>query len=236
MRFDPPLLPGRLIRRYQRFFADVRLDDGREVTAHCPNPGSMRGILRENGRVLLSPAEGAKRKLAWTWELARCGRIWAGINTLRTNRLVGEALRRGRIAELMDFDDIRAEAPMGERRRVDFLLHRDGEPCYVEVKNVTLAEGRTALFPDSVTARGSAHLMELRALAERGVRAVMLYLVNRGDCDRAGPAREIDPAYAENLAAAVDAGVETIAYRARSGRRGIRVEGRIPFSPRWPGR
>ena len=117
----------------------------------------------------------------------------------------------------------------GERRRVDFLLSTGEDLCYVEVKNVSLAEGTTALFPDSVTARGTAHLVELTTLAKQGRRAVMLYLVNRADCDRAGPARAIDPTYAEHLDLAVKAGVETLAYRARSGRRGIRIEKRLPF-------
>jgi len=229
MRFPTPLIPGRLLRRYKRFLADVRLDDGEVVTAHCPNPGSMKGVLRIGGRVLLSDSDNPARKLRYTWELARLGRIWAGVNTMRTNRVVEDALRRDRIPELTGYEEIRPEAPMGERRRVDFLLSTGEDLCYVEVKNVSLAEGTTALFPDSVTARGTAHLVELTALAEQGRRAVMLYLVNRADCDRAGPARAIDPTYAEHLDIAVKAGVETLAYRARSGRRGIRIEKRLPF-------
>jgi sugar fermentation stimulation protein A len=222
-------VPGRLLRRYQRFLADVRLDDGREVIAHCPNPGSMKSCLRPGGRVLLTESDAPRRKLRYTWELARIGRVWVGINTMRTNRVVEEALRKERVPELSGYEEIRPEAPMGRRRRVDFLLGSGDRFCYVEVKNVTLAVGREARFPDSVTARGAAHLVELAARVREGHRAAMLYLVNRSDCDRAGPAREIDPHYAARLEEAVGAGVEAIAYRAKAGRGGIRLADRIPF-------
>ena len=229
MRFAAPLVPGRLLRRYKRFLADVLLDDGSEVTAHCPNPGSMMGLLRPRARVLLSESDAPHRKLRYSWELVRVGRTWAGINTMRTNRVVEDALRRRRIPELAGWSEIRAEAPLGECRRVDFLLREDGRPCWVEVKNVTLADGNVARFPDAVTARGTAHLVELTGRVREGDRAVMLYLVNRGDCSWAGPAADIDPVYADTLREALDAGVEALAYRARAGRSGNRVEQRIPF-------
>jgi sugar fermentation stimulation protein A len=229
MKFDAPLLPGRLIRRYKRFLADVRLDDDTVVTAHCPNPGTMKGCHRPGGRVLLSESDNPKRKLAYTWELARMGRIWVGVNTLRTNRVVGEALARRRIPEVADYPEIRAEVAMGDRRRVDFLLRDEDRLCYLEVKNVSLAVDGVARFPDAVTARGTAHLLELSERVREGHRAVMLYMVNRGDCDRAGPARDIDPVYAENLEAAVAVGVTTLAYRARVGKNGITLADRIPF-------
>jgi sugar fermentation stimulation protein A len=220
-----------LIRRYKRFLADVRLEDGSVVTAHCPNPGSMKGCLVEDGEVLLSTSDDPNRKLKYTWELARINRTWVGLNTLRTNKVVEEALRKGKIPELAQYNLIRPETKMGENRRVDFLLSNDAGHAFVEVKNVTLTDGKkTALFPDSVTKRGSAHLQELSDRIREGHRAVMLYLVNRSDCDRCGPAGEIDPDYAENLRRAVMTGVETIAYRARVGQRGITVADRIPFT------
>lgn len=231
MRLPEPLIPGRLIRRYKRFLADVRLEDGTVVTAHCANPGSMKGCLVEDGEVLLSRSDNSNRKLEYTWELARLGRVWVGLNTLRTNKIVEEALRKGKIPELAQYDVIRPEVKMGENRRVDFLLSHAGGHAYVEVKNVTLTDGKkTALFPDSVTKRGSAHLMELSDRIREGHRAVMFYLVNRPDCDRCGPAGEIDPEYAENLRKAIMTGVEAIAYRARVGNRGITVADRIPFT------
>ncbi len=230
MRLPEPLIRGRLVRRYKRFLVDVRLEDDSVVTAHCPNPGSMKGCLVQDGEVLLSTSDNPARKLKYTWELARIGRVWVGLNTQRTNKVVAEALQRGKIAELAQYDVIRPEVKMGENRRVDFLLSRGDEHAYVEVKNVTMTAGRTALFPDSVTTRGSAHLKELIQRKREGHRAVMLYLVNRFDCDQVGPAAEIDPVYAENLRAAVMAGVETLAYRARVGLRGITVADRIPFT------
>jgi sugar fermentation stimulation protein A len=229
MRLPTPLHTGRLVRRYKRFLADIRLDDDSVVVAHCPNPGSMKGCLKPNGRVLLSESDNPARKLRYTWELARIGRVWVGLNTLRTNRVVEEALRKGRVPELTGYDGIRPEAKMGRNRRVDFLLTRGEEQAFVEVKNVTMAEGKTALFPDSVTTRGSAHLVELAERVREGHRAVMLYCVNRSDCDRAGPAADIDPAYAENLDMAVKAGVETLAYRTKVGKGGITLTDRIPF-------
>jgi len=229
MRFEPPLLGGHLVRRYKRFLADVVLDDGRELTVHCPNPGSMKSLVRDGARVYVSDSENPGRKLRYTWELVRVGRHWAGVNTMRTNAIVGEALRKRRIPELAAYGDIRAEAPMGERRRVDFLLTQGGRRCFVEVKNVSLAEDGVARFPDSVTSRGRAHLLELRREVEEGNRAVMLYLVNRGDCGTAGPADGIDPAYGETLREVIASGVETLAYRAKVGTREIRVDRRIPF-------
>jgi sugar fermentation stimulation protein A len=229
MRFDPPLVKGRLLRRYRRFLADVELADGRIVTAHCANPGSMKSLLTERAAVWLSSSDNPKRKLAYTWELVRVGRHYASVNTLRTNSIVGEALAAGRIPEFAGYERIRPEAPMGERRRVDFLLSRPGEVCYLEVKNVTLAEGTTALFPDSVTERGRAHLEELARRKRSGDRAAMIYVVNRGDCDRAGPACAIDPAYAETLVRVHAEGVEAIAYRTKVGPSGISISHRVPF-------
>jgi len=229
MKFEPPLLGGRLVRRYKRFLADVVLDDGRELTVHCPNPGSMKSLVRDGARVYVSDSENLARKLRYTWELVRVGRHWAGVNTMRTNAVVGEALRKRRVPELTEYGTIRAEAPMGERRRVDFLLTEGDRRCFVEVKNVSLAEDGVARFPDSVTSRGRAHLVELRREVAEGNRGVMLYLVNRGDCATAGPADAIDPAYGETLREVVAAGVETLAYRAKVGKREIRLAERIPF-------
>jgi sugar fermentation stimulation protein A len=229
MRFESPLVPGRLIRRHNRFLADVRLDDYTVVTAHCPNPGTMISLLRKNARVLLSRSDNPNRRTPLTWELVRVGRTWAGVNTMRTNHVVEWALRHRRIPELDGYEEIRPETPMGENRRVDFLLRSGDDLCFVEVKNVTLAVDGAGLFPDAVTMRGRAHLEELMERVEEGHRAVMLYLVNRGDCDRAGPAAHIDPGYAGTLARAMERGVEALAYRARAGRNGIRVERRIPF-------
>ena len=218
----------RLVRRYKRFLADVRNETGDLLTVHCANSGSMLGCDTPDSEVLISESPNLKRKLRHTWELVRAGRSWVGINTMMPNRVVEEAVRGGHIEELDGFRTVRREVPYGRNSRVDLRLEDPGI-CYVEVKNVTLARGKVAQFPDAVTARGAKHLSELSVMAGCGHRAVMFFLVNRGDCALMEPARHIDPHYAEELGRALAAGVEVIAYRARVGVRGIRVAQRIPF-------
>lgn len=212
--FSPPLVAGRLLSRYKRFFADVRLDDGRQVTAHCMNTGTMLGCLGPDSRVWLTPHDDPKRKLQWTWRLASDGDALVGVDTQLPNALVEAVARAHAVAELAGYASVRREVRYGERSRVDLLLEEhptDPRRCYVEVKNVTLARGRTALFPDAVTARGLTHLGELAKVVEAGERAVMVYLVQRGDTDRFAPAEDIDPAYAAGLRDAVARGVEVVA-------------------------
>lgn len=214
--FSPPLVSGRLLRRYKRFFADVRLDDGREVTAHCMNTGTMLGCLEPESRVWLTPHDDPKRKLQWTWRIASDGGVLVGVDTQLPNAFVAAAVRAGAIAELTGYSALRREVRYGERSRVDILLSdnpADPRPCYVEVKNVTLAARGVALFPDAVTARGLTHLAELAKVVEAGARAVMVYVVQRGDAERFAPASHIDPAYAEGLRHALARGVEAIALR-----------------------
>lgn len=217
MIFPQPLLEGRLLKRYQRFLADVVLADGATVTAHCPNTGSMLGCKEPGSRVWLSRSPNPKRKLAHTWEIveARPG-VPVGVNTALTNRLVEEAIAAGRVAELAGYPRLRREVRFGqENSRVDLLLEGDDPPCWVEVKNVTAAvEGGVALFPDAVSARGAKHLRELAHMVERGHRAVIFYCVQRGDVDEVRPADAIDPAYGQALRDALARGVEALAYRA----------------------
>ena len=214
MRFPKPLIRGQLIRRYKRFLADVALESGAEMTVHCPNPGAMLGLADPGIDVWLSDSNNPKRKLSHTWELARVDKTLAGINTHHANRPGEEAILAGKIMELSGYDSVRREVPYGKNSRIDLLLESEGRPiCYVEIKNVHLM--RTpglAEFPDSVTARGTKHLGELAAMVKAGHRAVMLYVVQRGDCDRFGLAADIDPAYATAFAEAQAQGVEAIAY------------------------
>jgi len=228
MRFETPLVTGTLVRRYKRFLADVVLRDGRQVTAHVPNTGSMLATAIPGGRVALSRQDGRARKLAWTWELARIGRTWVGVNTWRTNAIASEAIAAGRIGPLRGYPTLRREVPAGPSSRIDVLLERDAGRCWVEVKNVTLARGRRALFPDAVTERGARHLRELVRIARRGERAVMLFVVNRVDCTSMSPAAAIDPRYARLLAAAAGSGVEMLAYRTRVSPRQIVIDRKIP--------
>jgi len=232
LQWDAPLLPGSLVRRYKRFLADVELDGGGVVTAHCANTGSMLGCDRPGSRVLLSEARSPTRKLAYTWELVEAdgtvGGTWVGINTARANPLVAEAIEAGRIPELKGYTRIRREVPYGTRSRIDLLLEGPERPTYVEVKNTTLAEGDTARFPDAVTARGRKHMDELAKVARAGDGAAVVFLVHRSDAARFAPADAIDPAYGEALRAAADAGVRVLAYGARAGPEGVEVTCRLP--------
>jgi sugar fermentation stimulation protein A len=227
MRFPTPLVPGRLVERYQRFFADVRLTGGRLVTAHCPNSGSMLGCKEPGSPVYLSHQTGRGRKLAWTWEMVRVGRTWVGVNTLWPNRLVVEAIEDGTLGELQGYAGIRREVRVSPRSRLDLLLEGESGRCWVEVKSVTFRVGRLAAFPDAVTERGRKHLRELIRLARRGHRAALVFVVQRGDCAAFRPAYEIDPEYSRWLHRALDAGVEILPYRARVTPREITLTRRL---------
>ncbi|MEM9619162.1 MAG: DNA/RNA nuclease SfsA [Pseudomonadota bacterium] len=215
MRFPSPLLKGRLVQRYKRFLADIALDDGREITAHCANPGSMMGVAEEGARVWVSEHHGTKRKLPYSWEIVEIGKTLIPVNTSNPNKIAAEAIEAGVIPELSGYADMRREVKYGDASRVDLLLEggRRRKPCYVEIKNVHLSR-KTGLaeFPDSVTKRGAKHLMELSSVAAQGARAVMLFVVQRSDCRAFRPAADLDPTYARALTEAVNAGVETLCY------------------------
>ncbi len=214
MRFQTPLVPGTLIRRYNRFLADVTLDDGTVVKAHCPNPGSMMGLKDPGLRVWLEPNDDPKKKLKYGWRVADLNGTWVGIDTATPNRVVKEALAARQITELADYTTIIPEQKYGTNSRIDFLLRQDGLPdAYVEVKNVhLLREDDWAEFPDSVTTRGAKHLDELARVADAGGRAVMLYLVQHMGCHRFKLAEDLDPAYAAAFRDARAHGVEMICY------------------------
>ena len=213
MRFQTDLIPARLIRRYKRFLADCILEDGREITAHCANPGSMMGLADEGMKVWLEPNDDPKRKLNFGWRLIEHENgHFTGVDTSVPNRALRETLEQQRIPELAAYETVRPEVKYGEKSRIDFLLTQDRLPdCYVEVKSVTLS--RTvgqAEFPDSVTKRGAKHLLELSNMVAQGHRAVMLYLVQRTDCTSFTLASDIDHDYYAAYLAARDAGVETL--------------------------
>jgi len=226
----PPLTAGVLLRRYQRFLADVRLESGEVVTAHTANTGRMTGVAEPGSRVWLSRASDPRRKLKWTWELveARPG-VLVGIHTGRANALVAEGIETGVIQELAGYHRIRREVRYGGRHRIDLLLEDDGRPpAYVEVKNTTLVEDGVALFPDAVSERARRHLAALEAMVAEGARAVICFCVQREDAVASAPADAIDPAYGAALRRAVAAGVEAIAYRARVSTREIVLERSLP--------
>jgi sugar fermentation stimulation protein A len=230
--FTPPLVAGHLLRRYKRFLADVRLEDGREVTAHCMNPGSMKGLVAEGSPVWLTPHDDPKRKLQWTWQIATEGESPVGVNTNLPNGLVAAAIEAGAIPALAGYTSHRREVKYGtEGSRIDIFVDdhpEDPRPCYVEVKSVTLAVDDVAMFPDAVTKRGLKHLRELGRVVADGGRAVMFYLVQRGDCVQFATAAHIDPAYAAGLRAARDAGVEVEVWTANVTPGGIAIEAKLP--------
>jgi sugar fermentation stimulation protein A len=236
MQFPDLLLRGTLLKRYKRFLADVTLEDGENVTAHCPNPGSMLGLNAPGSEVWLSPARNPERKLRYSWELVRFDGRLVGINTGHPNKLVEEAVANAAIAELGGYASVRREVRYGKNSRIDLLLAGEGRPdCYVEVKNVTLkrdntSDGGPAEFPDSVTKRGAKHLVELSDMVAAGNRAVMVYVVQREDCDSFRLAGDIDPGYAEAFAAARAAGVEAICYTCKIGLDGIHIAAPLPIS------
>jgi sugar fermentation stimulation protein A len=232
MRFARPLVRGTLLRRYKRFLADVMLEDGREVTAHCANPGAMLGLNAPGTPVWLEPSDDPRRKLGHAWRLVELGAgHFAGIDAGVPNRLVAEALAEGRIPSLAGYATVRPEVRYGAGSRVDFLLTGPALPdAYVEVKNVHLRrEGDWAEFPDSVTARGARHLGELAAMAAAGHRAVILYVVQRTDCARVRLAADLDPAYARAAAAARAAGVEALAHATRIDPDGVWLDRPLPL-------
>jgi len=225
MKFPAPLIPGRLVKRYKRFFADVVLDDGTEVTAHCANTGAMTGIKEPGLKVWLSQSDNPKRKLRYTWELVEAEGTIIGALPNAANALAEEAVHAGTIAELAGHDSLRREVKYGENSRIDLLLESAGQPpCWVEVKNVHWQRGTgIAEFPDGVTSRGAKHLGELSTRVEAGDRAVQLFIVQRSDCHTLRPAEDIDPVYAQALRDAAATGVEVLAYACHVSTDGITV-------------
>tara|TARA_R110002072_G_scaffold534_8_gene4262 strand:- start:14692 stop:15390 length:699 start_codon:yes stop_codon:yes gene_type:complete len=214
MKFESTLIKGKILKRYKRFLADIELENGEVIVAHTANTGSMTTCWEPGWNVLCSYHDNPKRKLKYSLEMTHNGNTWIGVNTSLPNKLAIEAIKNGVIKELDGYETIKPEAKIG-KSRIDILL-KDGptEKCYVEVKNVTLlGENKAALFPDSVSTRGQKHLLELTTLVNEGIRACMLYVIQREDVDHFSPADAIDPEYGKLLREAKEAGVEILAYQ-----------------------
>jgi sugar fermentation stimulation protein A len=225
----PRLIPGTLIRRYKRFLADVRLEDGTTVTAHCPNSGSMKACCQPGRPVYLSYHDNPKRKLTYTWELIDMPTSLVGVNTQVPNRLVAHAIASNDVAELSGYATVRREVKAGTNSRIDILLESpDRRPCYVEVKNCTLVTDEVATFPDAVTVRGQKHLVELQELVSAGCRCAMFFLIQRMDARTFSPADHIDPDYGSKLRQAVQRNVEILVYDTHIDFDGIRLRNRLP--------
>ncbi|CUK15227.1 Sugar fermentation stimulation protein A [Shimia thalassica] len=232
MRFQTPLIPAVLIRRYKRFLADARLEDGREITAHCANPGSMMGLAEPGSRIWLEPNDDPKKKLKYGWRLVdHENGHFTGVDTSVPNRALKAVLLAREMPELAEYSSVRPEVKYGENSRIDFLLSEDGKPdLYVEVKSVTLSRrAGLAEFPDSVTKRGAKHLAELQQMVTQGHRAMMLYLVQRTDAELVTLADDIDPQYAAHFDDALRAGVEVLAYDCKISPDGIDIGQRLAF-------
>jgi len=252
MDFPQPLRRGVLVARYKRFFADVVLDDGTEVTAHCPNPGAMLGLNMPGLSAWVSRSDDPKRKLAHTLELVEADGGLVGVNTMHPNRLVAEALAADAIPELTGYATHRREVKYGVNSRVDFLLEAPGRaPCWLEVKNDTpfynarlkpdhkvwlevknvhlMRTPGLAEFPDCVAARSLKHLRELEAMVAEGDRAVVLFVVQRTDCHAFKACHELDPAFASGLKRVADAGVEVLVYACAVETGGVKITHAIPW-------
>jgi len=214
MIFKEKLVHGTLIKRYKRFLADVRLDDGSEIVAHRTNSGSMKSCIEVGAEVYLTPVNDPKRKTKFTWEMIKMNGDWIGINTGNPNKLAFEAISAGTISELVGYTTVKREVKFGDSR-FDVFAENETEKCFVEVKNVTMKEGKYALFPDAITTRGQKHLKTLMEVKASGIRAVMLYIVQRSDVEIFAPAKEIDPDYAKALKLAFNSGVEVIVMQAK---------------------
>jgi sugar fermentation stimulation protein A len=233
MLFKSPLISGILIKRYKRFLADIKLDDGTEVTVHCANPGAMMGITTPGSRVLLSKSDNPKRKLPLSWEMVEIDGVWIGVNTSNPNAIVYKALLNNQIPALSGYKSIQPEVKYGKNSRIDFLL-TDGptQMCLVEVKNVHLIRvGHVAEFPDCVTARGAKHQQELLEQVQNGVRCVVLYVVQRGDAKFFKVANDLDKVYGQAALQSYKGGVEMLAYSCDMGKQGINLKAQLEYLP-----
>ena len=225
----PQLIRGTLVKRYKRFLADIKLSNGKTVTAHCPNTGSMKECSEPGRTVYLSVHDNPKRKLKYTWELIQMPESLVGVNTMVPNRLVKKSIESGLLEELTGYREISSEVNVGNSR-LDLLLTKGkAERCYIEIKNCTLVENCTAFFPDAVTSRGKKHLEELQHLVKKGNRCVMFYLIQRMDASRFKPADHIDPQYGAALRKAVKNHVEILVYDVIINLESISIGKKIPF-------
>ena len=225
INFKSPLVSGSLIKRYKRFLADVLLDSGHVVTAHCPNPGSMNGLALKDEKIWLEKNTNHKAKLSYGWRLSELkDKSLVVVDTTLANKVIYKALKEKCIPGLESYDEVKPEIKYGQNSRLDFFLGRNsGPPCYLEVKSVSMAEGNTAIFPDSITKRGAKHLHELSDIASQGGRAIILYLIQRTDVSQWDLACDIDQAYCKAFNEATLKGVEVMAFRSNISTKSIQV-------------
>ena len=227
MKFEKILITGQLIKRYKRFFVDVKIGN-KVVTAHCPNTGSMMGLLKKNNKVWLSKTDNPKRKLKYTLEIIKDNKSKVGINTHLTNKIIFEALKREKIKKFKNLENIFQEVKFGENTRFDFLINKDKKKICIEVKNVTLSRKKgTAEFPDAITSRGLKHIKELIKANKKGYEIYLLYLIQRDDCSKFKLANDIDPIYCEMLKKAVKKNLNLLCYDCKFSSKGIKLNREI---------
>ena len=229
MNFKNKLIPGLLIKRYKRFFVDIKIKN-QIITAHCPNTGSMSGLLDKGNKVWISKTDNPNRKLKYTLEIIDDGKSKVGVNTHSSNKIVHHALKNNLIDELKDLLEIKPETKFGANTRVDFLVLKKKYKAFIEVKNVTLSRKiKTAEFPDSITSRGLKHINELVKASEKNYKIFILYLIQRNDCTSFTIAQDIDPAYAAALTKAVKKKLNIICYDCKFSTKGIKLNNKINF-------
>ena len=228
IEFGQPLVEAVFLARYKRFLADVRLPDGREAVAHCPNTGTMKTCLLRGAPVLLRESADPKRKTRYSWLAIRIGGVWIGIDTSLPNRLVEQAIKQGELPGLEGYDTVRREKKSGAHSRIDLLLESKERRCWVEVKNVTMVRNGVAAFPDAVTTRGQKHLRELMEKVREGDEAAMVYVVQRGDASEFVPADDIDPEYGRLMRDAHRTGVRLLALSCKVSPKGVHTDGLLP--------
>lgn len=228
MEFQATLVHGKLLKRYKRFLADIELDNGEVVTAHCTNTGSMKSCIEIGAEVYLSPTKNPLRKTKFTWEMIKINGNWVGINTNNPNQLAFEAISKHEIPELSGYAEVFREVKWDDSR-FDIMAKNKTETCFFEVKNVSMKEGDFALFPDAITLRGRKHLETLIRVKKAGMRAIMLYIVQRCDVSKFSTAKEIDPEYSKTLKKAITNGVEIFVIQAKVTPTSITINKRIPF-------
>ena len=229
MNFKNRLIPGQLIKRYKRFFVDIKIKN-QIITAHCPNTGSMSGLLNKGNKVWISKTDNPNRKLKYTLEIIDDGKSKVGVNTHSSNKIVHHALKNNLIDELKDLLEIKPETKFGANTRFDFLVLKKKYKAFIEVKNVTLSRKiKTAEFPDSITSRGLKHINELVKASEKNYKIFILYLIQRNDCTSFTIAQDIDPAYAAALTKAVKKKLNIICYDCKFSTKGIKLNNKINF-------
>ena len=229
MNFKNKLISGQLIKRYKRFFVDIKIKN-QIITAHCPNTGSMNGLLDEGNKVWISKTDNPNRKLKYTLEIIDDGKSKVGVNTHSSNKIVHHALKNNLIDELKDLLEIKPETKFGANTRFDFLVLKKKYKAFIEVKNVTLSRKiKTAEFPDSITSRGLKHINELVKASEKNYKIFILYLIQRNDCKSFAIAKDIDPAYAAALTKAIKKKLNIICYDCKFSTKGIKLNNKINF-------